>query len=332
MDKSVARKRLAFTIILLGITIGCIGFMNLHFDRLSRYPYQDEADRALIDQYLSDSEIEYIIEYSIAPAQFVQYLGCNGFNIYHIAEYNQLNSYLGYGTSCEMVSRVELTRDKVDVPTLAALMNVYPLDVVDFWFTYGDIYNPNAILVDDPKSLTAMVDTTYTVSQYRPSDLVFLGETIPHDGNIQVSRRMVEPLQSMCDALTDHFGTECGGLVISDGYIDYQSQVDLYTTAQGEYGDQANVYCDYPGHGEHQLGLAIDIAMKDGSDLLESEVYSWLNQYSDVFGFYFTYDGKTNSTMAPRSNHLRYNGILSHETIPDPNASDDQTTTEETLN
>lgn len=330
MDKSVARNRLVFTILLIGITIGCIGFMNLHFDRLSRYPYQDEADRALIDQYLDDEEIEYIIEYSIAPAQFVQYLGCSGFNIYHIAEYNQLNSYLGYGSSCDMVSRVELTRDVVDVPTLAALMNVYPLDVVDFWFTYGDIYNQNAILVDNPTSLTTMVDSTYTISKYRPNDLVFLDETIAMDDSIQVSRRMVEPLNAMCDALTDYFGSECGGLVVTNGYIDYDTQVHLYTQAQSQYGDQASVYCDYPGHGEHQLGLAIDIALRDGSELETNEVYQWLNQYSDVFGFHFSYDG-ANTTMAPRDNHLRYNGITSNKTLPDPDESETDEITEDTL-
>ena len=316
------KNRLIFTLVLIGITISCLGFMNLHFDRLSRYPYQNEADRELINQYLNDEEIEYIIEYSIAPAQFVQYLGCSGFNIYHIAEYNQLNSYMGYGSACEMVSRVELTRDQVDVPTLAALMNVYPLDVVDFWFTYGDIYNPNAILVSNPHALTVMVDTNYTISKYRPNDLVFLNDEIPQQDIVRVSSRMVDPLMQMCDALENEFDQPCGGLTITSGYIDYDAQVELYTQAQATYGDQASIYCDYPGHSEHQLGLAIDIALNDGSNLQDSEVYAWLVDYADVFGFHFTYDGTNSaSVMAPRDYHLRYNGICSNKVIPssDPN-------------
>ena len=326
MDKKIMKNRLIFTLVLIGITISCLGFMNLHFDRLSRYPYQNEADRALINQYLNDEEIEYIIEYSIAPMQFVQYLGCSGFNIYHIAEYNQLNSYMGYGLACEMVSRVELTRDQVDVPTLAALMNVYPWDVVDFWFTYHDIYNPNAILVSNPKSLTAVVDTNYTVSKYRPNDLVFLNEDIPQSEAVRVSSRMVEPLMQMCDALENTFDQPCGGLTITDGYIDYDTQVELYTQAQSNYGDQASIYCDYPGHSEHQLGLAIDIALNDGSKLNDSDVYAWLLNYSDVFGFHFTYDGTSSSSMmAPRPNHLRYNGICSDKVIPTTSDQIDET-------
>ena len=121
MRKEILIKRLILLLLVAGLSVACYYIMNQRYDRLSRYPYQDKDDRALIDQYLNDEQIEYIIEYSIAPKSFVQYLGCNGFNIYHISEYNMLSDYLGYGSACDFVSKIELTRDKIGVVELAEL-------------------------------------------------------------------------------------------------------------------------------------------------------------------------------------------------------------------
>lgn len=309
MEKKILIKRVLFLIFIIAIASGCIFVMNIHYDRLSRYPYQDENDRALINQYLNDSEIEYIIEYSIAPVTFVKYLGCNGFNIYHISEYNQLSDYLGYGTACDMVSKVELTRDKVDVPTLAELSRNYASDVIDFWFMYNDIYNPNSILVSNPHATDVIVNDTYTISKTIPIDLVSLDQSIPSSSDdIKVSSRILIPLSEMCNALEEEFGQACGGLEVEVGYMSYDDQVQYYTAMQSTYGSQTVLYADYPGHSEHQLGLAIDLVMQDESPIEESEQYQWLLVHSQEYGFVQTY-GENNSENKPvRPRHFRFNG------------------------
>ena len=73
--------------------------MNQHFNRLSRYPYDDQEARALIDKYMNDEEIEYIIEYSIEPAYFLDYIRAQDFNIYHVEYYRRLENVKWYNNN-----------------------------------------------------------------------------------------------------------------------------------------------------------------------------------------------------------------------------------------
>lgn len=315
MRKEILIKRLILLLLVAGLSVACYYIMNQRYDRLSRYPYQDKDDRALIDQYLNDEQIEYIIEYSIAPKSFVQYLGCNGFNIYHISEYNMLSDYLGYGSACDFVSKIELTRDKIGVVELAELSKHYKSDVIDFWFMYGDIYNANSQLAFDPSYLDAIVDDNVTVSKYQPADLVSLDESIPSDEKIQVSARILIPLSNLCDALSENFGGKCGGVVIDTGYISYTNQVELYTAMQTTYGTDTVLYCDYPGHSEHQLGLAVDLELENDQPIAGSEQYDWLVKHSSEYGFIQTYGVNNPYNKPVREQHFRFNGVFTQPVI-----------------
>ena len=84
--KKLKRGRRLFVISLLVVSLLSIAWMNTKYDSLSRYPYTDQKSRQLIKKYLNKSEIEYIIEYSIAPNMFIAYIQEDGFNIYHASE------------------------------------------------------------------------------------------------------------------------------------------------------------------------------------------------------------------------------------------------------
>ncbi|MFQ8583255.1 MAG: hypothetical protein ACLSA6_12395 [Holdemania massiliensis] len=71
-------KRLLFVAAVAVLCAGCLIVMNIRYDRLSRYPYQDPKSRELIDEYLSDADIEYIIEYSIALRPLCRIFRRNG--------------------------------------------------------------------------------------------------------------------------------------------------------------------------------------------------------------------------------------------------------------
>ena len=77
--------------------------MNVKFDRLSRYPYEGEKMREIISEHLTDEEIEYIIQYSIAPVHFMDYIECPSFNIYHIDQYNHTKDIAFYLSNEEVV-------------------------------------------------------------------------------------------------------------------------------------------------------------------------------------------------------------------------------------
>lgn len=320
-NKKLLIQRLIFIICLLILAIGCLVIMNLNYDRLSRYPYNEymsEQDKETIKNHLNDEQIEYIIEYSIAPNTFLKYINCSGFSIYHNSEYMQLADYLGYGSACEIVSKVELTRNQISIADLANLMAHYTSSEIDYWFSYKDLYNPDSILVTNPDALDVYLDTTYTMSNHIPGDLVELDDSIAQDDtqqydgtfkDILVSSKILIPLSQMCNALSEEFEGNCGGLIVEDGYRDFNSQATLYTDAINTYGDQAVKYEAYPGHCEHQTGLAIDFKLVDDTiEFKDSEQFQWLQQHASEYGFYATYldkEGELNNSYS----HYRYTGV-----------------------
>ena len=126
-------KRFFFVSGVVLLAAVCIGIMNLQYDRLSRYPYQDPQARAIIDEHLTDEEISYIIEYSIAPSEFLNYIDAPGFSIYHVAFYKQVRSSIWYLNDTNIVYIVELARDKMSMDELVDALLNYDFDsVVDY--------------------------------------------------------------------------------------------------------------------------------------------------------------------------------------------------------
>ena len=86
--------------------------MNRNYDSLSRYPYGTSEERALIKKYLDEREIKYIIDYSIDPYLFMDYIYYPGFIAYHIEDYNLAADSLYYLNNYEIVDVVEKLYEK----------------------------------------------------------------------------------------------------------------------------------------------------------------------------------------------------------------------------
>ena len=86
--------------------------MNRNYDSLSRYPYGTSEERALIKKYLDEREIKYIIDFSIDPYLFMDYIYYPGFIAYHIEDYNLAADSLYYLNNYEIVDVVEKLYEK----------------------------------------------------------------------------------------------------------------------------------------------------------------------------------------------------------------------------
>lgn len=275
--------------------------MNQRFDRLSRYPYENQESRSKIDQYLNDEEIEYIIEYSIAPVEFIEYIESPIFNIYHIDTYNRFSDLFYYLNPLEIVDFCEEIIRLGKVEEAAKLAQEYYFSDILFWFNNGDVYNPEAILIDNPNDMDAYLDKTYTISNRVPYQLVDLDFINSGAETVQIRDVVYEPLRIMCDDMDYQLGTSsCGNLRVYRGYVSYTNQEANYNP---EDLDPCNR--DLPGHSEHQLGLAIDIYAPYARDFNTTYAYRWLNQHAYEYGFAFNFEEKNDK----RINHLRYIGI-----------------------
>lgn len=310
------KKKHIFVAFLLVIAIACIGIMNIKYDRLSRYPYQDEESRKIINEYLTDEEIEYIIEYSIAPNVFISFIDVDGFNIYHASEYKQLSNLLWQEKPENIVQMVEATRDYITVDQLYNLLNNYKYNEIIYYFEIKDAYNPDSILVENAKSIDAYLDDTYTVGIRVPSNLQAIDEEIiAADDSVQLEASCAQALYQMCLAITDseeYQDTKCGGIEIQRGYVSYDKQKAVYDEMQKNNPDVSGIL-NYPGHDEHQLGLAVDLSLHglDASNFSKTAQYQWLVDNAYKYGFIQTYtDQSFNDThKSAKLYHFRYVGV-----------------------
>lgn len=309
-------KRFIFVSGILLISILCLSFMNTNYDKLSRYPYEGEESRKLIKEYLNDDEIEYIIEYSIAPATFISYIQEDGFNIYHASEYRNLHNFMWNGTPKSIVNMVEKTRDSMDAYTLANYCVHYSFDEILHWVQNGDKYEENSQLITNAGNANAYVDDYHTLGIRVPFNLQILDEAVPtvDEEEIIVDVALQEPLKEMCQAITTDLSSKksCGGLLVESGYISYDEQKDLYESAVDTLGENADKFEFKPGHSEHQLGLSVDFIVEgiDHNTFIKTEQYDWLVNNAYRFGFVQTYKiSNTNLTNKfEQTYHYRYTG------------------------
>ncbi|MDO4500152.1 MAG: hypothetical protein Q4B60_02645 [Erysipelotrichaceae bacterium] len=99
---------------LLVLTVGCYVFMNRNYDPLARYPYGDQKTREKMIEVLDEREIKYIIDYSIEPSEFAQFLDGYRFNAYRINEYQKAKIYLYSLTNSQVVNIVNVILDDHD--------------------------------------------------------------------------------------------------------------------------------------------------------------------------------------------------------------------------
>lgn len=123
-------------------------------------------------------------------------------------------------------------------------------------------------------------------------------------------------------------------MTIFSGYRSYEYQVEVYAREVFERRDQAPLYTTRPGHSEHQLGTAIDVAWPGVplglNDVRNKRLYNWLKDNAHYFGFVISYPYKTSDTWPYHNRwlpvvteyiyepwHIRYIGISQAQAIYD---------------
>ena len=273
-NQKIGRAVLVACILLLFAV--CFKVMNNRFDRLSRYPYEDPAKRALIDKYLNDEEIEYIIEYAIAPNYFIDYIEVPGFNIYHVEEYRWLKGERDYLSYEEVVSFIELcySREGGIEEAHDLLYRGYSVDTARDWFTNGDRYISNSALVADPTAYDAEVNETEGVLTYEPYDLTAVGD-------LWLRKDAASAFNTLKTALEAELDIE---VVPVRAYVSYEELEAAYNAGSKEI----------PGHSDHQLGLSVDLCPE--GEAPEERLAQWLVRNAGKYGFRVD------------KGHLRYTG------------------------
>ncbi|MCR5230331.1 MAG: M15 family metallopeptidase [Solobacterium sp.] len=313
-----------FVAFIVLFTAVCLGYMNLNYDSLARYPFRDENSRELIKKYLNDEEIAYIIEYSIPPNMFVAYIDSPGFNIYHAAEYKKLSEQQWQKTPAMIVRMVEETLPYMDVDTLMTYLidGNYSFDDVDAYISSGD-YMQNSELVMFAGETDVFLDAAHTVSTRRPVLKTVDPEKIASkDGKrIQLTETAANSLYNLCTDISRGLESSraCAGLVISDGYISFDDQAERYEDAVVSFGDNARFYEPMPGHSEHQLGLAVDFGISGIMDesFEKTRQAQWLESNAWKYGYLQTWNVSDEPVTGIKGQnwHYRYVGLTLAETI-----------------
>ncbi|MCK0111991.1 cell wall-binding repeat-containing protein [Ornithinimicrobium sp. F0845] len=160
---------------------------------------------------------------------------------------------------------------------------------------------------DDTGRLYDLLTKQLTVSplRYVPPDLLSWRGT---------SHRLRPETAQMLEAMFDGAaGADRGGLYVTSAFRSYETQQDTYAYWVSVYGEEkASMLSAKPGHSEHQLGLAVDIAGPTcgGNCFGTSPEGKWVAANAHRYGFIIRYpEGGTSVTgYYYEPWHLRYVG------------------------
>lgn len=149
------------------------------------------------------------------------------------------------------------------------------------------------------ESINILVNKKHALPEdYVPSDLV--------KPNVHCMKDSIELKEEAALAIEEMFNAaeEAGySLSIGSAYRSYNYQKNLYNNYVKRDGEEAaNRYSAKPGQSEHQTGLAVDLARKDGYCYLsgcfeETDEGKWLNENAYNYGFILRYpEGKEEIT------------------------------------
>jgi len=169
-----------------------------------------------------------------------------------------------------------------------------------------------------PTELTTVTSYQYLVNKSHqiPSDYVPTDLTTPYLNSttdvIQLRQEAADKAKEMKNA-----ASEAGvKLIVSNGYISYATQEEIYRSHQQLLGDAVDLSMPKAGYSEHQLGLAIDFtddASKSNatSEFANTDAGKWLYEHAHEYGYILRYpEGKSDITgynYMPW--HYRYVGV-----------------------
>jgi D-alanyl-D-alanine carboxypeptidase len=264
--------------------------MNTRFDALARYSWYGElTDQQIkvINKELDSKAINYIIDYSIAPGFFMDFIGLENFNIYSIGDYRLIYDEYQYMLSKELtISLVNrFLEKKINIDVLhQALSSDYYLEEINF---YLDNYETGIDLITNPKDYLLEFTEQNTLGNYRPKSLVLV-EGIPQtnpDVEIYLELQALESLKVMCKALEENFKAPCGGLELKAGYLSYEELTAIQNDYdESYYGSERLLY--QPGSSYFQLGVVVlFLPADDSEEWLNESVLQWLWENAHYYKF-----------------------------------------------
>ena len=243
------KNHLILLIALIVVFSLCLWHMSQSFDRLSRYPYKDETIRQKINARMNDEEIDYLIEYSIEPSYFRDYIDCAGFNIYHVDIYRSVSYRATNLMPEEVVSFSEkMLQNGVDMKEVLKKLYHHSSHELNYYYLMKDPYLQNKDLVEEPEKITASVDKEHSFGIYEPYDLY----------SFQAFGRKNVLRKAAALALQEAEG-EFSTLRLAESYCSYQQQKERY---------EAKESMILPGQSDFQTGLMIRWDEKNEENIL----------------------------------------------------------------
>ncbi len=334
LSTNIKIQRILLIIILIAISFVCFSIMNNKYDRLARYEYADPTNSDIIEERLTDAEIDFLIQQKIKPDQFLPYIDIEGFNVKNTLYYEACND-LQPTTLESIVSFSNQYRETIDYLDFVNYITYYTYNQLEEFYNGAYTYVENVSLINDPTKHVYDIAGNKTLYKYTPANLVEItnlimpsASSIPNE-KIMVHVDVIEPLSNMLAAMEQEFEHTAGGLIATTGYISYASQIPLYEAALVSFGaDGFNKYEDYPGQNPAQYGYMIEftIAGLDPTTISENEQVLWLKRNACAYGFELPYSSENtiNNDKVEQPLTILYTGI-----IEEPKAEDVQDTDSE---
>ncbi len=293
-------KRGLFIGALLALFLCCFHIMNQHYDELSRYQYANDENRKLILEYMTTEDINYLIDRQYKPEEFLEYLGMPHFDIRYVDWYNYAKG-VGGMDDASILELVDTMKDQMSYSTFKVYCSNYSLTQLKSFYLEENAFVHDQTLISNPSSVTNKIEKNMTLFTYEPKDLVEVSgipivNQIQGKETIQLSQNTAKELVSMCNAAFEINEKTCGNMVVTTGYISFDTQEQLYEEALLTYGiDDVFAHVDYPGQSVYQLGnvVRLVVASVETTELQETEISPqqlWLIEHAHEYGFEFVND------------------------------------------
>lgn len=337
--------RIALILGCAAVTVTCLYTIADSSDPLARYTKElTEKQKTIILTYLSDEDIDYMVESQLDPDDFMDFIKVEGFSIKNAKLYTTALASQE-ATKEEIVNFVNKYRSHFTRATLKNLLTYYSYsDLVNFYET-EQVLNPDLELVDTPNNPYLVLSKNTSVYKYVPQNLVEFD-------TIQVCAEMVDDLSSL---MNDYKSTLNHKVEFLNGYNSYENLIDDFRIR-----DESSAYVDHilnvAGSNEEQLGYTIILKGQDNwlesclnhldeegnvnydatYDALSSELrdeISWIEDNAYHYGFVIRYTeiGESETGLWYQPFLLRYVGKKTAKRMHTSNSIMENTTFSKTL-
>ena len=292
-------KRFLFISVLFVLFLSCFQIMNKRYDELSRYQYANNDNRDLILKYMTKEEVNYLIDRQYKPEEFLNYLSIEDFTIYKLDWYN-------YAKNIEKIDSENLIQimnqlsEKMTFVQFKKYCNNYSIKQIHDFYFKDNLYVNDLSLIENIEDITDKIDEKQTLYTYEPKDLVIV-QNIPviNKEKVYIKENVNNAISNVCKAAFDINQKTCGNLVLVEGYVSYDDQIDTYEKGIVKYGiDDVLKHVSYPGQSIQQLGdviVLISAGIENNPDNEEETISNqqlWLSEHSKEYGFEFINDSE----------------------------------------